>query len=286
MQSKEFVEFIHNEKFERVWSLIADAMQQYFRVEIEGLENIPESGAAIIAPNHSGFAGYDAIVLSHIIHDAMKRQPRILAHRFYFEFSRLERMVANSFGLRLASTRRGINILKSQNLLMIFPEGEKGNFKSTLRRYQLQTYHSGFVRMALSTNSPIIPAIVIGAEESNLNWGSLDLGYFSRSLRIPIPVNLFPLPAKWKVKFLEPIYLDKVSEDCATDKYYLEEIAERIRQRMQKQIDYELEKREFVFFPVEKKVRDVVKSVWTSKYRSALPLLGGSSKDERDAEPK
>ncbi|MGZ3771609.1 MAG: lysophospholipid acyltransferase family protein, partial [Bdellovibrio sp.] len=39
---------------------LLEILRKYFRMEIEGVENIPRRGAVVIAPNHSGFSGFDA----------------------------------------------------------------------------------------------------------------------------------------------------------------------------------------------------------------------------------
>jgi 1-acyl-sn-glycerol-3-phosphate acyltransferase len=37
---------------------LGEILRKYFRLEVEGLENIPLRGPVIIAPNHSGFSGF------------------------------------------------------------------------------------------------------------------------------------------------------------------------------------------------------------------------------------
>ena len=44
--------------------LFMEILKKYFRLEVVGAENIPESGAVLITPNHSGFSGFDAMVLT------------------------------------------------------------------------------------------------------------------------------------------------------------------------------------------------------------------------------
>src|SRR6202012_4563548 len=61
-----------------------EIMKKYFRVQIEGAEHLPKRGAAIIAPNHSGVSGFDAMVLHHEVSRATQRYPRVLTHRLWF----------------------------------------------------------------------------------------------------------------------------------------------------------------------------------------------------------
>src|SRR5947208_16615501 len=61
-----------------------ELMKTYFRVEVEGAENIPRRGSAMITPNHSGVSGFDAVVLHHEINRATGRHPRTLMHHLWF----------------------------------------------------------------------------------------------------------------------------------------------------------------------------------------------------------
>ena len=44
---------------------VMEIMRKYFQLEVEGVENIPRRGAALIAPNHSVFSGFFELVLPH-----------------------------------------------------------------------------------------------------------------------------------------------------------------------------------------------------------------------------
>src|SRR5258708_1192044 len=61
-----------------------EIVKKYFRVQVEGAEHLPKRGAAIIAPNHSGVSGFDAMVLHHEITRVSQRYPRILMHHLWF----------------------------------------------------------------------------------------------------------------------------------------------------------------------------------------------------------
>lgn len=221
--------------------LLMEIVRKYFRVEVEGLENVPKRGAAIIAPNHSGFAGFDALLIAHILNNDLKRIPRVLTHNFWF-LSKTTAIPAQKMGFTEATLDNGINALKKNNLVVIFPEGESGNFKPSSQMYQLQEFKRGFIRMALATQSPIIPTLVIGAEESNINLSQLKFTKYLKGLVLPLPLNVIPLPVKWKVRFLPPIYLP-YSAKSLDDRDLLMEIAEDIQEQMQDQLKDEIYKR-------------------------------------------
>lgn len=227
---------------------LLEIMRKYFRLEVEGIENVPAKGRALIVPNHSGVTALDAVMVGNEIHRSRKRVPRILAHPLWFVGPNI-RILARKMGLEEANKDAGENLLKKGNCVMIFPEGAAGNFKPTAKRYHLQEFRRGFVRMAMATKAPIIPTVVIGAEETNINLSSISLTSALKGTIIPIPLNVLPLPAKWKIIFLPKIDMSKYSKKDAANSELVHSIAERVREQIQAKIDSELEKREWIYFP-------------------------------------
>lgn len=221
--------------------LLLEIMRKYFRLEVEGAENIPRRGSVIIAPNHSGYSGFDAFLLGHVIQTEAKRVPRVLTHHFWF-LTDTTAIPAQKMGFTEATYENGINALKKGNAIVLFPEGEQGNFKPTTKRYQLQEFKRGFIRMALETQSPIVPTVVIGAEETHINLKQLKFTKFLKGSVIPLPLNVIPLPAKWRIKFLEPIYLP-YKADALKDAELVHEIAAEVQEKLQEAIQAEMKKR-------------------------------------------
>jgi 1-acyl-sn-glycerol-3-phosphate acyltransferase len=224
---------------------LMELVRKYFRLEIEGLENIPRKGPVIVAPNHSGYMGIDAALLAHIITQRGKRLPRVLTHHFWF-LTKTTALPAQKMGFTEATFRNGVEELNKNHLIVIFPEGEAGNFKSTQKMYVLQEFRRGFVRMALETGAPIVPCLVIGAEESQINLSNLKLTKFLKGLVIPLPLNVIPLPVKWKIKFLEPIQLP-YGKKSITDMVLIRDICDEIQDKMQDALHEELRKRKSLF---------------------------------------
>jgi 1-acyl-sn-glycerol-3-phosphate acyltransferase len=222
-----------------------ELMGTYFRVQVEGQENLPKRGKALITPNHSGVSGFDAMVLHHEITRAIGRYPRVLTHHLWF-LTKTTSIPANRLGFIEASMDNGLKCLKKNQLVVLFPEGESGNFKPSNRAYQLQEFKRGFIRMALRAGSPIIPTLVIGAEETHINLSQLKLTKFLRGLVIPLPLNLLPLPSKWKIVFMEPIHLPYTA-DSADDQELVRELAAELQDKMQERLNQELSKRDSVF---------------------------------------
>lgn len=211
---------------------------KYFRVEVEGIEHLPKRGGALICPNHSGVSGFDAMVLHHEILKAVGRYPRVLTHKLWF-VNQTTAIPAQKLGFVEANLSNGLSALRKNQLVVIFPEGEQGNFKPSSQAYELQEFRRGFVRMAIETGSPIIPTLILGAEETHINLSQLSLTKYIRGLVLPLPLNLIPLPSKWKIIFLEPIVLP-YPKSKARDRDLVCEISEDLQEMMQERLNQEL----------------------------------------------
>lgn len=243
---------LHNLDFDRLAlyvlpRFLLEVIRKYLRLEVEGLHNVPDKGRAIILPNHSGWSGFDAVMIGNEIYKAKNRIARILAHHAFFVGD--IKVIAEKMGMQEASTENGLRLLKKNNIVILFPEGEQGNFKPTSERYHLQEFKRGFVRMAMVTGAPIIPTIVIGAEETHINLAQLKLTKYLRGQIIPLPLNILPLPAKWKIKFLEPIHLVGYTEEDTHNHDLVHSIATDIQAKMQAAINEELKTRKWIYFP-------------------------------------
>jgi 1-acyl-sn-glycerol-3-phosphate acyltransferase len=227
---------------------LLEIMRKYFRLEVEGIENVPSKGRVLIVPNHSGVTALDAVMVGNEVHRSKKRVPRILAHPLWFVGPNI-RILARKMGLEEANKDAGEMLLKKGNCVMIFPEGAAGNFKPTAQRYHLQEFRRGFVRMAMATKAPIVPTVVIGAEETNINLSSISLTKALKGTIIPIPLNVLPLPAKWKIIFLPKIDMSKYSKKDAANAELVHAVAEKVQKLIQDRINEELKKREWIYFP-------------------------------------
>lgn len=226
-------------------SFLMEIMRKYFRLQVEGLEHIPRRGGAIIAPNHSGFSGFDAMILSHEVARKTRRTPRVLTHHFWF-LTKTTAVPAQKLGFIEATTKNGLEQLRRGRLIVLFPEGEYGNFKPSRKAYEVQEFKRGFVRMALQTGAPIIPTVIVGAEETHINLAQIKFSKFLRGTILPLPLNLLPLPAKWTIKFMQPIYLP-YKPSAANDSDLVREIADEIHDQIQETLQKLVADRESIF---------------------------------------
>ncbi len=227
--------------FKLVPLLTLEIIRKYLRVECEGVENIPKSGRAIVVSNHSGYAGFDALMLSNEIRRATKRIPKLVVHKLWF-LGKPIKFVSENMGFIQAEMNESLRTLKNDELLLLFPEGEAGNFKPTNRRYHLQEFKRGFVRLSMITGAPVIPAVVIGAEETHINLSQISFTKYLLGSVIPIPLNVIPLPVKWKIRFLPPIDFKATPAD-AMDRQKVLKASREMKHRLQRTIIEELRKR-------------------------------------------
>ena len=218
---------------------------RWFRVEVNGIENIPDDGAALLVANHAGGLGpWDAAMTAvavHVEHPA-HRFLRPLAADLLFGTPALGTLARRS-GATLACHEDAERLLGAGELVGVWPEGFKGIGKSFRDRYQLQRFgRGGFVRSALRTGAPIVPVSIVGSEEVHpvlANVGVLarllDLPYFPITPTFPWlgPLGLVPLPSKWYLEFGTPIHTDQLARSTAEDEIAVFDLADRVREQIQ-----------------------------------------------------
>ncbi len=203
--------------------------RQYFRVEPHGIENVPPGHVLLIA-NHSGQFAYDGSMLAMAMLLAAEppRLCRGMAEFFFWKTPWLG-ILANRMGMMAGTPENCIAMLNDGECVMVFPEGARGANKPFKKRYQLQRFGQGFMRLALETGTPIVPVGIVGAEEQQPGLANFeDLG---RKLGLPsLPITVsspwlgllgpaFALPVKYHIHFGEPISPegDPDDEDAAIE---------------------------------------------------------------------
>ncbi len=245
----------------RVRPLAEFLYRRYWRVQTEGLENVPASGAALIVANHSGAIPFDASMIATAIDldHPRHRLVRFLYDRFVAAMPLMGDLY-NRMGSTIASFQNARHLLEAGALVGLFPEGVDGVAKGIWRSYRLQRFHTGFVRLSLLLRVPIIPAAVVGAEEIYPLIGKWErLGPLKEMLNVPyVPLTpLFPwfgllgaipLPTKWRIRFGEPLRLWAEADLPRTPALKVARaLAERVRVHIQSMVHELLAERESIF---------------------------------------
>lgn len=219
-----------------------DIIRRYFRLETKNIHFVPPKGGAIIISNHSGYSGFDALMIKNEVERLTGRKVHILAHKLWFVGKHVQ-VLSEKMGLIEADLNESLKILNRDEILLLFPEGEAGNFKPSQRSYVLQEFKRGFIRLSLITGKPIIPVFVLGAEEAHINLGQIKFTKFLIGSVLPLPLNMIPLPTKWTIKFLPPLVFPNTNPKDALNRGFVRKKAQEIKRFMQREILRELRAR-------------------------------------------
>jgi 1-acyl-sn-glycerol-3-phosphate acyltransferase len=200
----------------------------WFRGEVRGLGNIPDSGPVLLVGNHSGGnMTPDTIVftLAFNTYFGVERAFFQLAHNLVLSMPALAQL--RKFGTVAASPANARKALESGAALLVYPGGDYEVHRPSWQGNRVDFAHRrGFIRLALEQDIPIVPVVSIGGQETAvfLTRGErmarlLGLDRMFRlkvlpiSLALPWVLNVgdmlghIPLPAKITIETLPPIHL-------------------------------------------------------------------------------
>jgi 1-acyl-sn-glycerol-3-phosphate acyltransferase len=187
---------VSREALVRFYSALGWLYRHYFRVRCEGLHHVPAQGTGMLIGNHSGGLPVDAgMVLASLVLD---HDPPRHAHGMVEYFAQNWPFVStifNRLGQFTGLPQHATRLLGEGRLLMAFPEGARGTGKLFKDRYQLVRFGTGFMRLALQAQAPIIPFAFIGGEEAIPTMFHLKrLAKLVGAPYIPIPPQVLPVP--------------------------------------------------------------------------------------------
>jgi 1-acyl-sn-glycerol-3-phosphate acyltransferase len=224
--------------------------RRYFRTQVYGIERVP-AGRVLIVANHSGQLPVDAVMIaSALMLDAdPPRFPRSMVETWTAELPFISTLYPR-LGQVVGSPENARRLLRQEESLIVFPEGARGISKTFDQRYQLTDFGLGFVRLALETNTPIVPVAVIGGEEQYPSIA--DFKPLARLLRMPafpvMPQVFFgmiaPLPTKYRLYFGEPF---RFAGDADDDDCVIEEKVWLVKSTIQSMVNRGLRERKGVF---------------------------------------
>ncbi len=244
----------------RMVSVMRPFLKTYFRSEVRGLDSFPPGGVLVVG-NHSGgmfpmdvpvFSvdfyqrfGYDRPVYT-LSHDILMTGPTAQFFR--------------RTGYIRASRENAAAALRSGGVVIVFPGGDYDAYRPTLAENVIDfNGRKGYVRTAIEAGVPIVPAVSIGGQETQLylsrgTWLAEHLGVkrLLRSDILPlsfglpfgfsaaIPPNL-PLPTKLVTQVLPPIDITETFGDDPD----IDEVDEHVRSVMQEGLTALAAKRRF-----------------------------------------
>ncbi len=191
--------------------LVGPLLRVLFRPWVEGLENVPERGPAILASNHLSFS--DSFFLPLVV----PRRITFIAKAEYFTGRGLKGWISRSFFSGVGqipvdrsggkasevALRAGLKVLKRGELFGIYPEGTRS---PDGRLYRGRT---GVARLALEAKVPVIPVAMINTE------------------KIQPPGKIIPRIGRVGVRFGKPLDFSRY-EGMENDRFVLRSVTDEI----------------------------------------------------------
>ncbi len=136
---------------------------QGLKLTVQGVENVPKSGGAVVAINHTGYLDFTFAGLP-AYNQGLGRKVRFMAKQEVFDHQisgpimrRLRHISVNRQD-GAASYEEAVRNLKDGELVGVYPEG------TISRSFEIKEFKSGAARMAVEAGVPIVPVIVWGAQ--------------------------------------------------------------------------------------------------------------------------
>jgi 1-acyl-sn-glycerol-3-phosphate acyltransferase len=237
------------------------AYHYWFRCEVEGIENVPSTGGALLVSNHAGALPPDATMIAKAIKEEHQRPRRVhlTVEHFFKGYPFFSMLVAKIGGVPAHPANVHRLLHDEEELVLVFPEGRKGSEKLYKDRYRLRRFgRGGFVEAAMRARAPIVPVAVVGAEEAAPIFAHITalqkltgFLYFPLTPTFPhfgLPGMLGYLPAKFHIRFLEPIPTDQWGDEPWEDRGLVQTVAEEVRALIQEELYDMLGHRRSVWF--------------------------------------
>lgn len=245
---------------ERARKVFAPIAKLWFRAEVRGLELLPPAGGALLVCNHSGGAMTpDVLVLAPAFYETLGYDRPLYTLGHYGLFKTPLAGALRKIGVVHASPENAVKALHSGGLVLVFPGGDYDSYRSTFEQNTIDfNGRKGYVRTAIEAGVPIVPAVSIGGQETQLflvrgdrlakrlglkriRMEILPLGLgFPFGLTSTVPAN-FPLPSKIVTQLLEPIDIAaQFGDDPDVD-----EVDAHVRGVMQSALDRLAQQRRF-----------------------------------------
>ena len=227
--------------------------RKYFRVIPQGIENVPE-GRVLLVSNHSGQLPFDGMMIgaSLFFDRDPPRYVRSMIEKWIPRLPYVSVFMAR-IGQIVGTPDNCRRLLNNDEAILVFPEGARGISKTYDRRYQLEKFGTGFMRLALETNTPIVPVAVVGAEEqAPALYDAKTLAKLFGMPAFPItptfpllgPLGLLPLPTRYRIYFGKPMTFDGHGDE--EDEIVLKQIND-VKAQIRTMLDRGLREREGVF---------------------------------------
>ena len=225
----------------------------WWKVQFDGLENIPENEPAVIVGNQGSVLPWQAMMLIYGLM-SYKDNPRRVHIMCDLDWIADERI--NAFLVEIGfvpwSSQSMKRLLAKGEIVAVFPEGVTGLSKPYHERYRLEEFDWTRLLPAVEEGATILPLSTLGCDEAVPMLGNIDflaellkLPYFPITPYfpwLPFPLNLASRPVEWKMNLSKPMeYSRGKSRDALEDS--TRELTGRISGLIQAQLNRSLRHR-------------------------------------------
>jgi 1-acyl-sn-glycerol-3-phosphate acyltransferase len=222
----------------------------YFRARVDGIENIPDQGPALVVGNHSG-GNYipDSFILgmAFATYFGSERPWYALTHSAAMAIPFLGRTL-KAMGSIPATPANADEALRRGACVLVYPGGDIETYRPWRERNVVKfAGRKGYIRTALKNRVPLIPVANVGSHETGIflsdgQWLVKLLGMDKRfrikatPIQFALPWGLYAtdflprllLPAKIEIRVLPGIEFEHTGPDAAADDDYVSECSERV----------------------------------------------------------
>ncbi|MCC6849897.1 MAG: acyltransferase family protein [Deltaproteobacteria bacterium] len=219
----------------RTLLLFALLYRYYFRVRTTGLEHLPK-GRLLVIPNHAGQIALDAAMISvATVLEADPPRPLRGMGEYWLPTLPFFNVFMARVGGVVGTPKNARDILEHGEAVIAFPEGVRGMNKTFAERYQLQEFGYGFMRLALETQTPIVPVAVVGSEEQAISIANVQpLADLLGMPAFPVLLNYFPLPVRYHIAFGKPMeFRGNANDEDEVIGKKVEQVKDRIHDMIQ-----------------------------------------------------
>jgi 1-acyl-sn-glycerol-3-phosphate acyltransferase len=237
---------------ERLMRVMRPFLKTYFRSEVHGLDCFPPGGALVVGNHSGGMFPMDVPIFSVDFYEKFGYDRPVYTLSHDVLFMGVTAPFFRRTGYIRANRENAAEALRSGGVVVVFPGGDYDAYRPTLSENVIDfNGRKGYVSTAIEAGVPIVPAVSIGGQETQLyltrgTWLAERLGVkrLLRSAILPlsfgipfgfsavIPPNL-PLPTKIVTRVLEPIDIAKqFGEEPDID-----EVDEHVRSVMQRALN-------------------------------------------------
>jgi 1-acyl-sn-glycerol-3-phosphate acyltransferase len=236
---------------------ILDSALAYFDPEIHGFERLPVEGPMLIVGNHSGgmYMPDFWVFLRHWIRQRGLHEPLYsLGFDFMFSLPGVGSM-ARRWGSVPASHANAARLLQGGSSVIVYPGGDEDDYRPWTERHRIDLHgRTGFVRLALRQQVPVVPLVAHGSHDVIIvlsRGESLARRLGLDRLRInilplvagppwgvaPVQLPTWPLPAKVTVRVCHPLDWSQYGPDAADDPTIVRHCYQEILGHMQANLD-------------------------------------------------